>query len=392
MSRRAVVVGGGIAGSAAALALSAAGWRVTALERRAEEEGRGAGSGISLWPNALRALDHLGVEHEVVGGARLAGASGVRAPSGRWLARTDLVDAIVARQGHPLILTRREQLLDVLRSRLEPGILRFGIDAVGVFDDERGAGVVTAGGETLVADLVVVADGARSRLRTAVVPDAPPLRYAGYTTWRMLADRPRDVEPFETWGRRGERFAVLPVGEDRVYCYATANAPEGAGAGEDQREELRRLFGGWHEPIPRIIASLGEGQTIRTDVFDLEKPLAVHHRGRLVLLGDAAHPMTPDLGQGGCQALEDAVTLGALLGAAARAADAETEVAEALARYSRLRVPRTAGLMRASRRAGRIYQVPPFLARAAARLSGVLPPRMVVRGLEATIGWAPPGV
>lgn len=379
-ARRAVVVGAGLGGLAAAVALRRAGWEVRVLERAAPD--RAAGTGLSLWPNGLRALSELGVEVPLGEVATLSGRSGVRTVRGRWIARTDIASALLRRYGRPLVLTRRDRILTALGERLGPGCVRFGERVVAVASEPGGVSVRT-GTAVYAGDLAVIADGARSRLRGALFPDRAGLRYAGYTSWRMLAPAPPGpVVAAETWGRHGQRFAVLPLGPGEVYCYATANCAAG-GRGADERDELRARFGRWHEPIPYLIDSLPERAAIRTDVFDLAPPLAVHHRGRAVLLGDAAHAMTPDLGQGGGQALEDAATLGALV-----AGDAP--LAAALDRYSRLRAPRAAELIRRSRRAGRLYQAPPPVARLVARLSTVVPAAAVARALAPVLDWQPP--
>src|SRR5215470_9851048 len=116
--RRAVVVGAGVGGLGAALALRRAGWDVTVLERRGSE--REAGSGISLWPNALRDLAELGIDDVVTAGAALGGRSGVRTPSGTWVTRSDVGGAIAGRHGLPLVLVHRHRLLAALRDRLDP--------------------------------------------------------------------------------------------------------------------------------------------------------------------------------------------------------------------------------------------------------------------------------
>ncbi|MDM4761978.1 FAD-dependent monooxygenase [Galbitalea sp. SE-J8] len=375
----AVVVGAGIGGLASALALRDAGWNVTVLERRASDSE--AGSGISLWPNALRALAELGVDQAVLAGAALGGRSGVRTPAGAWIARTDIGGAIADRHGLPLVLIHRQRLVAALRERLGAERIRFETPVHGVEGSATDAVVTTTDG-VLRADLVVAADGARSRLRRQLFPEHPGLRHAGYTTWRMVAPRTDGIEASETWGSNGRRFALLPLDEHRLYCYATANEDPGSAA-LDERDALRERFGSWHAPIPDLIDSLAPDAVIRSDVNELSAPLAVLHRDRTVLVGDAAHAMTPDLGQGGCQALEDAVTLGAVM-------RGDAPIGRALERYSAVRAPRGADLIRRSHAAGRIYQAPPWVARTVARAAGRLPPRLTVRALDPVLAWRPP--
>jgi len=357
-ARRALVIGGGVGGLAAALGLQRGGWQVQVLERA--PAAAPPGSGIGIWPNGLRALAALGVQEQVLAGAALGGHSGVRASSGRWIARTDIGGALRDRFGLPLVITARQRLVAALADELGAGRVsyRCQVDAV-----DPDTSTVRCGGETRAAGLIVVADGARSRLRDAVSGPGPRLRYAGYTSWRFIAPRPAvPVEPAETWGPAGQRFAILPLDPGHVYCYATAACPPG-GHAADEREELRTRFSGWHAPIGDLIAALAPGAVIRTDVGYLSRPPGTWHRNRTVLLGDAAHAMTPDLGQGGCQALEDAAALAALVPARLGA----DEAAAALARYTRLRAPRAAGVARRPARAGRFYQAPLWLRTLAAR-------------------------
>lgn len=377
--RHAVVVGAGVGGLAAAVGLEQHGWDVSVIESGQDLSG---GAGISLWPNGLAALDELDVQESVLVGAVLGGRSGVRTPEGKWIARGDIADAVRSRYGRPLVLTRRETLLRALAGRLRSGPIHHGVTALDVATLDGRISVQTDA-DVYEGDLAVVADGARSRIRPKLFPGHPGLRYAGYTSWRLIAARPGGpVDAAETWGRNGLRFAVLPLDDDHVYCYATANAEQGQRS-NDEREELQRRFGHWHEPIPQIVDSLSPSGVIRTDIVEIAQPLTALHRGRILLLGDAAHAMTPDLGQGGCQSLEDAVTLAAFVGAG-------TSIDDALGQYSDQRARRGADLVRRSRRSGLLYQAPPLVARTVARLTNLLPPTYLVRPLAPVLDWRPP--
>jgi 2-polyprenyl-6-methoxyphenol hydroxylase-like FAD-dependent oxidoreductase len=194
---------------------------------------------------------------------------------------------------------------------------------------------------------------------------------------------PAALESFETWGPGGSRFAVLPLSDGACYCYATLIAPEHT-AFDDDLGELRRVFGGWHQPIPGIIAGLPDAAVLRNDITELS-PLPALHRGRVALLGDAAHAMTPELGQGACLAIEDATVLAAAI-ATARAGD----IPAALERYTSARLARVTAIARRSRRAGALHGHSTAVRYATARAMNRVPARLITRGLEPVINWHPP--
>lgn len=377
-----MIAGGGLGGLTAAVALHRRGWEVGVVERAAALEPVGAG--ISLWPNALRALDSIGIDAR--DHATLTGPSGVRRPDGTWLARSDIGAAIRQRFGDPLVLLHRAELIDLLVRQLPDGSVQAGTTVLGVHPgaESAPATLFTEFGES-EAELVVAADGIRSTLRGFLFPRHPGPRYAGYTAWRAVVPNPGRIGTgFETWGTNGRRFAVLPLGADRLYCYATVTAEAGARA-RDEVGRLRELFGDWHEPIPDLLAHLTPENLLHDDVEELPEPLPALHRGRVALLGDAAHAMTPDLGQGGGMAIEDAVELAHALG------DDGRHVLPALEDYTRRRLTRTTAVARKSRRAGRLYSAPYPVQVLAARLMGALPGATVSRGLAPVVDWRPPG-
>jgi 2-polyprenyl-6-methoxyphenol hydroxylase-like FAD-dependent oxidoreductase len=363
---KAIIIGGGIAGLSSALALTQRDWQVEIFEQAPGFTEVGAG--LSLWPNALRALDALGVGEAVRGRAVLQGQVGIRDSAGRWISRTDTTE--LERRYGKSAMVHRADLLAVLHAAVPAGALRPGTTVSAVRPDGT---VVHSAGEC-AADLVVGADGLHSATRRSVWPGAPAARYAGYTSWRVVCPPVPVAETCELWGR-GERFGYAPLPDGRVYCYATANAPEGAGDGG--LSELRRRFGGWHHPVPALLEAAEPGAVLHHDLYDLPR-LKTYRLGKVVLTGDAAHAMTPNLGQGACQALEDAVVLGNVVASA-----------EGLGAYDRQRRPRTQMIASRSRQIGAAgqweSQAAVNLRNAAMRL---LPASSFARSIAPILDWA----
>ncbi|HEY1706210.1 MAG TPA: FAD-dependent monooxygenase [Trebonia sp.] len=392
---KAVVIGAGIGGLAVAAGLLDAGWDVTAFERAPSLEPVGAGLGLG--PNGLRALDVLGI-----GDAARAYANsqelGMRRPDGRWLLRSKTGDLLAAKYGDPMILLLRAHVIEALSSRLRVGVLSLSTEVTSVTPDGH---VVTSRGE-LDADLVVAADGIRSTARAALFPGHPGLTYSGFTTWRLVTPRRDGPAPVmaETWGP-GTVFGVMPLAGGQVYCYAEAPAPpldtvpldtvppDGGAALPDQVAELTERFGGWHDPIPSLLASASPDAVLRLDVSELARPLPSFHVGKVAFLGDAAHPMTPNLGQGACQAIEDAVTLARLL-----TGGSAGDVPEALSRYSAVRMPRTHMIVKRSRQMAVLttWQSQGAIAarNAVFGLVGRVAPGMALAGVGPIFDWRPP--
>ncbi|MFI1363490.1 FAD-dependent monooxygenase [Streptomyces griseochromogenes] len=384
MGGTAVVVGGGIGGLATALGLRRIGWEVTVLERAAAPAD--AGAGISLHANGLRALDALGVGAAVRAAARPQYNGGTRTPAGGRLARMD--GAALARElGTPIVGIPRAALHQVLRAALPPKCLRVGVRVASVDDSAPDRIAVPVGEEVLAVDLVVAADGVGSRLRGQAFPGHPGPVYSGSTVLRAITGRPVGLSSdFElTWGP-GAEFGHIAFADGRAEWHAVLNSPPGV-RHADPLGVLRRRFGAWHDPIPALLEATAPEAVLHHDIHELVTPLPSFVSGRIAFLGDAAHAMTPHLGQGACQALEDAATLAAALAAA-------PSVSAALARYDAERRPRAQSVARAARQAGRMGQqlshpVAVALRNTALRLA---PSRATVRAVLRHADWTAPSL
>ncbi|WP_199537311.1 FAD-dependent monooxygenase [Spongiactinospora gelatinilytica] len=302
MTGRVIVTGGGIGGLAAAVALHRIGWQATVLERAPEP--REIGAGMSQAPNAMRALDALGVgEQSRAAGVPTYSATNLRLPDGRHLQR--------ARPGEatPLLAFHRADLHRVLLEAVPAGWVRTGVQVTGVRQDDRAVTVTWNGGEA-TADLVIGADGIHSTVRRLLWPDVPAPRFLGRTAWLGVTGA-TDLPGSITMGP-GAYFLIHPLGGGRAYWAYVTTSPRPGVRYDDEKAEAAHRLRGWHDPIPALIAATPKEAVIHVDIRDLD-PLPSYVRGRVALLGDAAHAMSPDRGQGAGQSIEDAAVLAAAL-------------------------------------------------------------------------------
>ncbi|HZA10931.1 FAD-dependent oxidoreductase [Mycobacterium sp.] len=376
MARGIVVVGAGIAGLATAVALQRRGHDVTVLEERTDTS---SGAGITIWPNALAALDQIGLGDAVraAGGRVTAGA--LRWRDGTWLRRPQR-DRIVSALGEPLVVIRRCTLTEILSSGLAADGIQYGIAVRDLTATTDGVRLRLSDGSTRAAAAVVGADGVRSVVARHL--NGPlPVRYAGYTAWRGVADC--DIDPDlagETLGA-GVEFGHVPMGAGRTYWFATERTPEGSAAAEGELAYLQRKYLSWAQPMPAILTTTDPAAVLRNDLYD--RATARHwSSARIVLVGDAAHPMRPHLGQGGCQGLEDAAILAAFVG------DGD-DLPTAFASFEAFRRHRIQPLVRESALIGRIVNLrPAFLGAAASRVTVLVPEAVLTRHLAAVASSA----
>jgi 2-polyprenyl-6-methoxyphenol hydroxylase-like FAD-dependent oxidoreductase len=371
MARQILVIGAGISGLSTAVALQRRGHEVTVIEERTDTS---SGAGISIWPNALAALDEIGVGDAVreAGGRVTAGA--LRWHDGTWLrhpARERLVRAL----GEPLVVIRRSALTKVLADALTDGTVHTGLSARELVTTADGVRVTLSDSTTRAAAAVIGADGTRSvvaRHLNGALAD----RYVGYTAWRGVADAAIDPDVAGEVLGPGIEFGHVPLGSDRTYWFATERAPAGQVAPQGELDYLTARFTSWIDPIPAVLAATDPVDVLRNDLYDRDQARQ-WSRGPVLVVGDAAHPMRPHLGQGGCQGIEDAAVL-------ARFVSSDDELAAAFARFAAFRRPRVRALVRESKLIGQIVNLrPAFLSGLASRATVLVPEALMTRHLAA---------
>ena len=376
-ARRVLVVGGGIGGLATAIGLRRAGVDATVFERA--DALREVGAGLLVGANGLRALSELGVGEAVRAQSVPGIVGGFYTSAGRPLATVSL-ERLTQAVGEQSLVMHRAELLAILREALPAEAVQLGAACASFEQDAQGVALRLEDGRVERGDALIGADGIHSVVRAALLGAAPP-RYAGYTGWRGVASFPHErLLPGELWGH-GARFGMAPMSGGRVYWFATSNRPTGApDAPGGRRAELLALLRAWHPTVTALVAATDEAAILRHDIYDRE-PVARWATGCVALLGDAAHAMTPNLGQGACQALEDAVVL-------ARCLSGASDVPAALEAYQHARIPRANAIVRQSRRVGEVGQwANPLACAVRNMLARLLLPLSIERQLRQTLGY-----
>ena len=347
-NRIALIVGGGIGGLTTALALCRRGWAVHVLEAApALEE---VGAGLQLSPNAMKVIQALGLSAQIADVAFEPEALELRlGQSGRKVFSIPAGAAARRRWGAPYYHIHRADLLAVLEDALRQEALAtisLGTQVISYNHEGDGAHVLLESGEPLAADLVIGADGIRSRIRKQMLgPDEP--RFTGNMAWRMVVPIDQLTTPPPptacVWAGRGRHAVTYRLRDGKlanlVGVVERADWVEEGWMQAGSREEALEDFAGWAPEITDIIQNADHHY--RWALFD-RAPLARWHDGAVALLGDACHPMLPFMAQGAAMAIEDAYTLAACL-------DGKRATSEALEQYEAQRKPRTSRVQAASR-------------------------------------------
>lgn len=340
-----VIVGAGIAGLSTAFALKNIG--IDAMVVEASETIRPVGAGLSLAHNAIKALRHLNIADEVI-------------EKGRELKSFILYDrkgrVIKEVQAKPLdsdvknVTIHRARLHEVLLSKIKPDNILTGKRSISLTETTDGFMITFEDGTAMEAQYLIVAEGIHSPLRKFVTSEAE-VRFAGYTCWRGVTSNAnlKIGRTSETWGKEG-RFGIVPLADDQLYWFACTNTTQQNGMFKNYApKDLVVHFKDYHQPIVEIIQSTPSENLIWGDISDV-KPLQRFAYGNAVLIGDAAHATTPNMGQGACMAIEDAVVL-------ANCLSQNSKVSDAFQSFERKRLTRTHSIVNDSWRLGKIAQM-----------------------------------
>ncbi|ENW31308.1 MULTISPECIES: FAD-dependent urate hydroxylase HpxO [Acinetobacter] len=339
------IIGAGMGGLTTGIALKKFGHRVTIYEQA--EQILPVGAAISLWSNGVKCLNYLGLTEQVAKlGGQMNDLAYIDGLNGEVMTQFSLAPLIEEVGQRPYPVSRAE-LQNMLMDAFGRQDIQLGKRMVSIEDKGQHVEIGFQDGSTVSAALLIGADGTHSMTRQYVLGKQVERRYAGYVNWNGLVEISEDLAPAQQWTTfvgEGKRASLMPVAEHRFYFFFDVPLPAGL---ENQRSEykilLKQYFSGWCSQVQCLIDSIDEQKTNRVEIHDIE-PFTQFYKGRVVILGDAAHSTTPDIGQGGCQAMEDAVYL-------ARALQINTlGLEDALKRYQNKRNERANELLLRARK------------------------------------------
>ncbi|PRD38508.1 UNVERIFIED_CONTAM: hpxO [Trichonephila clavipes] len=330
------IVGAGMGGLTAGIALKKFGHQVTIYEQAAEI--LPVGAAISLWSNGVKCLNYLGLTEQIQTlGGQMESLAYIDGLNNQTMTQFDLTPLYkeVGQRAYPVA---RADLQQLLMETFGLENIKLGMKMTEIEDQSEYVNIHFADGSQIKADLLIGADGTHSITRKFVLDYQVERRYAGYVNWNGLVQIDEKIAPAHQWTTyvgEGKRVSLMPVAQNRFYFFFDVPIESGLPNQREQyKAELKKYFKDWCAPVHQLIDCLDEQKTNRVEIHDIE-PFMNFYKGRIVLLGDAAHSTTPDIGQGGCQAMEDAIYL-------ARALQINTfGLSDALERYQNKRNDRT---------------------------------------------------
>jgi 2-polyprenyl-6-methoxyphenol hydroxylase-like FAD-dependent oxidoreductase len=344
------ILGGGIGGLCTAIALQRKGFEVKVYEFAPQLKPLGAG--LVLAANAVKALFDLGIGSRLLQAGCVLSSFEILDESGKIITKTNSLE-VSKKFGTDNVAIHRADLHQILLSCLQPQTIELGKACNHVEQSASGVRLFFKDGSEAQADYLIAADGIHSVVRQQLMPESKP-RYAGYTCWRAVIEgQPAgfgNQRATETWGSQG-RFGIVPLSNNRIYWFACKNAPfQHARYATFTTKDLLLNFKQYHKPIPEILEMTGDKPLIWNDIIDI-KPIKQFAFGKILLCGDAAHATTPNMGQGACQAIEDAIVLAHCMALYA------TDTEKAFRVFEKKRITRTTRIVNTSWQLGKIAQV-----------------------------------
>lgn len=346
-----IIIGAGIGGTSAGIALQKLGHEVVIYDRM--RENKPVGAALSLWSNGVKVLNWLGVGAEVAAlGGDMAQMSYADGLTGDELCRFSLEPVTVLTGQKPYPVARAD-LQALLMDAFGAAGIHLGMQMTGIDDDGQTVTATFADGSTDTADLLIGADGARSITRAYVQPEGAPeieREYSGYTNFNGLIPTDEAIGPKDAWTTyvgEGKRAAVMPVAGDRFYFWFDVPQPAGVAYDRaDGKAPLEDAFTDWAPGVQALLRAIDPVASLnRVEIWDIT-PFPTWAKGRVAILGDAAHNTSPDIGQGACSALEDSFALGIAF------ATNTVSVEDTLRRYEQMRVERAGELVLRARKRG----------------------------------------
>lgn len=347
MNKEITIIGAGIAGLTTAISLKQKGFDPILFESTPVI--KPVGAGLALAANAMKAFKRLNIMDEIKKRGQLTTRFDILNRNGKIITKSDSTKLSLEHSIDNYAIHRAD-LLSILLSKIDTDKIFLNKKSVGFERNKEKVIVKFEDGTTHETKCLVVAEGIHSPIRQAILPNSKP-RYAGYTCWRGVINNPnlKIKNSSETWGK-GKRFGIVPIGDNKVYWFVCINAPQNSKKHKDYTiEDLKREFNAFHAPITTILSNTKSSEMIWSDIIDL-KPINNFAFDNILLIGDAAHATTPNMGQGACQAIEDAIIL-------ANEMEKSTKPSVAFKTFEKKRIKRTHKIVNKSLFIGKIGQL-----------------------------------
>ncbi|HEY5825242.1 MAG TPA: FAD-dependent monooxygenase [Cyclobacteriaceae bacterium] len=344
------IIGAGIGGLTLAIAMQRKGFDVTVYENAPEIKPLGAGLGLAA--NAMKAFYEIGIGDQILRAGKKLKSLEIRSQKGRILSSANSEKMAKNLGVTNNFAIHRADLHEVLLQHVKSGTVQLGKGCIDLVQNESGVAIKFGDGTSAFTDYMIACDGINSKVRKKLLPECK-LRYAGYTCWRAVIDSlPDNVDletVSETWGKDG-RFGIVPLINNRIYWFACINAPQHDLAKKAYTvNDLQNHFKEYHSSVQQLLSLTKDSQLIWSDIIDLA-PLKRFAFDNVLLLGDAAHATTPNMGQGACMAIEDAIILSNML-------DRGGEVLSIFKQFESRRIGRTTKIVEDSWTLGKVAQV-----------------------------------